>query len=105
MIADPLSKEGYTVYGLDLRGHGLSDGNRGDYPSKDRLARDLCETIAFVKQKVPVVILLGHSLGVLSAITALNHCLDDINGLILSSAAKTVRPGVYPPISIGKKLN
>ncbi|MHA2247553.1 MAG: alpha/beta hydrolase [Candidatus Hodarchaeales archaeon] len=104
MIADPLSQEGYSVFGLDLRGHGLSDGNRGDYPSKERFARDLCETIAYVKKKVPVVILLGHSLGVLSAITALNHCLEDIDGLILSSLARTVKPGVYPPISIGKKL-
>ena len=32
MIAEPLSERGFPVYSLDLRGHGLSDGNRGDCP-------------------------------------------------------------------------
>ena len=40
MIAEPLSERGFTVYGLDLRGHGLSDGNRGDSPSKERFVND-----------------------------------------------------------------
>ncbi|GAH58853.1 unnamed protein product, partial [marine sediment metagenome] len=39
-----LSKLDYTVFGLDLRGHGLSDGKRGDYPSRKRLIMDLTET-------------------------------------------------------------
>jgi len=104
VLAEPLSQKGYSVFGLDLRGHGLSDGIRGDYPSKERLIKDLCETIAFVKQKAPHVILLGHSLGVLSSLIATNHCLEDINGLILLSAARTFRPGVYPKISILTKL-
>ncbi|MFX1506605.1 MAG: alpha/beta fold hydrolase [Promethearchaeota archaeon] len=104
MVAKPLSLEGYSIYGLDLRGHGLSDGIRGDYPSKERLMKDLCETIAFVKQRVSNVILLGHSLGVLSALFSINHCVEDISGLILLSAARTFRPGVYPTISILEKL-
>ena len=28
IAAKPLAKEGYSVFGLDLRGHGLSDGIR-----------------------------------------------------------------------------
>ncbi len=104
VLAKPLCQEGYLPFGLDLRGHGLSDGIRGDYPSKERLVRDLCETIAFVKEKVPQVILLGHSLGVLSALMSINHCLKDINGLILLSAARTFRPGVYPKLSILAKF-
>jgi alpha-beta hydrolase superfamily lysophospholipase len=104
MVAKPLSQEGYSVYGLDLRGHGLSDGIRGDYPNKERVINDLCEVIAFVKQRVPNVILLGHSLGVLSALFSINHCLKDISGLILLSAARTFRPGVYPTISVVEKL-
>ncbi|MFX1516495.1 MAG: alpha/beta fold hydrolase [Promethearchaeota archaeon] len=104
MLAQPLSQEGYSVFGLDLRGHGLSDGIRGDYPSKERLVKDLCDTISFVKQKVPKVVLLGHSLGVLSALLSINHCLKDVNGLILLSAARTFRPGVYPTVSFIIKL-
>ncbi|MFW9904088.1 MAG: alpha/beta fold hydrolase [Candidatus Thorarchaeota archaeon] len=104
MVAKPLSKEGYSVYGLDLRGHGLSDGIRGDYPNKERLVKDLCETIVFVKRKVPRVILLGHSLGVLSTLFSVNHCLKNISGLILLSAARTFRPGVYPTVSVLGKI-
>jgi alpha-beta hydrolase superfamily lysophospholipase len=104
MLAKPLCQKGYSVFGLDLRGHELSDGIRGDYPSKERLVRDLCETITFVKQKVPQVILLGHSLRVLSALISLNSCLKDIDGLILLSAARIFRPGVYPKVSIIGKL-
>ena len=104
VVAQLLSQEGYSVFGLDLRGHGLSDGIRGDYPNKERLVKDLCETIIFVKQKVPKVVLLGHSLGVLSALISINHCLNDVSGLILLSAARTFRSGVYPKISIVGKL-
>ncbi|GAI80973.1 unnamed protein product, partial [marine sediment metagenome] len=49
MIAEPLAERGFKVYGLDLRGHGLSDGNRGDCPSEERFVKDICETIKFVR--------------------------------------------------------
>ena len=104
MIGDPLSKAGFTVYGLDLRGHGLSDGVRGDYPSKDRFVKDICETIAFTKQLHDIVVLLGHSLGVLSSVHALNNCLENIDGSILLSGARTIRPEAYPQISALQKL-
>jgi len=103
-MGKPLSMLGFSVFGLDLRGHGLSDGKRGDYPSKERLIMDLTETIAFLKQKFSILILLGHSLGVLSALIAVNHCLEDINGLILMSAGIEAKPGVYTPLSTKEKL-
>jgi len=103
-IGIPLSKIGYTVYGLDLRGHGLSDGIRGDYPSDERLVKDLGESILFLKEKHPTVILLGHSLGVITALIASNFYLKEIGGLILLSAAREVRPGVYKKMSISTKL-
>ena len=68
MIAEPLSERGFPVYGLDLRGHGLSDGNRGDCPSKERFVKDLCETIAFVSEQHENLVLFGHSLGILSSV-------------------------------------
>jgi hypothetical protein len=37
MAGVPLSAGGYTTFGLDYRGHGLSGGNRGDSPGKERL--------------------------------------------------------------------
>ncbi|MFW9926591.1 MAG: alpha/beta fold hydrolase [Candidatus Thorarchaeota archaeon] len=104
LITSPLTQLGFNVYGLDLRGHGLSDGNRGDYPSKDRFIKDLCEAIHFVKQIHPKVVLLGHSLGVLSSGIALGNCLESIDGAVLLSGARTTRPDIYPSMSTLQKL-
>ncbi|MFX1485177.1 MAG: alpha/beta hydrolase [Promethearchaeota archaeon] len=104
LIAGPIIELGYNVYGLDLRGHGLSDGNRGDYPSKERYIKDLCEAIHFIKQIHPKVVLLGHSLGVLSSVFVLGNCLENIDGVVLLSGARTTRPDVYPSISTLQKL-
>jgi acylglycerol lipase len=96
ILAEELARAGYRVYGLDLRGHGLSDGRRGDIPSEARLVSDLQETLAFVKARSPKLVLLGHSLGVLLAVRAVNSSPDPIDGLVLLSAARNVRTGVYP---------
>ena len=103
-IGSQLSNAGYAVYGLDLRGHGLSDGNRGDYPCKERLILDLGETISFIKNDHEKLILLGHSLGVVTALIASVNYLESINGLILLSAARTLRPGVYPKMKFTQKV-
>ncbi|MHA1929253.1 MAG: alpha/beta hydrolase [Candidatus Thorarchaeota archaeon] len=104
MIAEPLAEKGFTVYGLDLRGHGLSDGDRGDSPSMERFIDDLCETLAFVKQRHTKTVIMGHSLGVLSSLIALNNCLEHIDGAVLLSAARKSRPQAYPKMSISQKL-
>jgi alpha-beta hydrolase superfamily lysophospholipase len=104
MIAKPLAELGFTVYGLDLRGHGLSDGNRGDCPSRDRFVRDLCEAIEFVKSQHDRVVLIGHSLGVLSSILAMNHCLENISGSVLLSAGLSLRHNMAQGMSATQKL-
>jgi alpha-beta hydrolase superfamily lysophospholipase len=103
-IAHPLASKGFAVYGLDLRGHGLSDGNRGDTPGRERYVKDLCEAIAFVKERHPSLVVLGHSLGVLSSIMAMDACIDLFDGAMFLSAARDTRPGVYPPIGAVQKL-
>lgn len=96
MIAEQLSGAGFGVFAMDLRGHGLSDGTRGDYPSRARLVGDLSETVTLVKSKSHKLVILGHSLGALSAIVAVKNRPQDIDGLIILSAARRVRTGVYP---------
>ena len=96
LLAEELAGAGFRVYGLDLRGHGLSDGRRGDIPSEARLVSDLREALAFVRARSAKLVLLGHSLGVLLAIRAVNESPDRIDGLVLLSAARKVRPGAYP---------
>jgi len=95
LIASAIAAAGFHVYGIDMRGHGLSDGKRGDYPSAERLASDLCETTEFVSQRASKVVVLGHSLGVLSAGILARNCIDKIDGLVLLSAGKRINPGVY----------
>ena len=95
LLAEEIARAGFNVFGMDLRGHGMSDGTRGDYPSGERLSKDLCETIAFLKARFSRVVVLGHSLGVLSAVIAVNSCAGNVDGLILLSAGRKIRPGAF----------
>ncbi|MFW9842737.1 MAG: alpha/beta hydrolase [Candidatus Thorarchaeota archaeon] len=104
-LGTPLADAGFSAFGLDLRGHGLSNGVRGDYPSKTRLQNDLSETISFVKsQGFSKVILLGSSLGNVVVSEAIDYCSDQIDGLILLSIGRTIKPGAFPVMSTGEKL-
>ncbi|MHA1166725.1 MAG: alpha/beta hydrolase [Candidatus Hodarchaeales archaeon] len=104
IIAEPLSAAGYTVFGLDLRGHGLSDGKRGDYPGITRLLSDLCESIAMLKREFTDIVIFGHSLGVLTSLLAVANCNEDLKGLILFSGARKLKEGAYPEIPLLTKI-
>jgi alpha-beta hydrolase superfamily lysophospholipase len=105
MAGTPISKGGYTVFGLDYRGHGLSGGNRGDSPGKNRWIGDLAEAVEFVKSLgFSKVIVLGHSLGVAAAMCAADTIPNEIAGLILLSGAYEGRKGVTKPLTYSKKI-
>jgi len=104
IIGEDLAAAGYNVFGLDLRGHGLSDGVRGDVPSRKRVIQDICEAINFAKEKCAKLIVLGHSLGVVQAGFAVSNCLSKIDGIILISAGRTSRPGVQKKPTFGQSL-
>lgn len=98
MAGQPISLSGYTTFGLDYRGHGLSGGNRGDNPGKDRWYADLAESVLYVKSLgFSQVVVLGHSLGVASAICAANAIPEEIAGLVLLSGAYEGRKGLSKP--------
>jgi acylglycerol lipase len=98
IAGEPLSAAGYTTFGLDYRGHGLSDGNRGDSPGKDRWIADLAESITYVKSLgFSRVIILGHSLGVAAAICAANAAPREVSGVVLLSGAYEGKKGVTTP--------
>jgi len=104
MVAEQLAGAGYDVFGLDLRGHGLSDGRRGDYPSEEALRKDIDETLALVKSKSGRLVVMGHSLGVLPAIIAAKYHPEEVSGVILVSAARRVRTGAYAKPTMGAML-
>lgn len=103
-IAKPLSNMGFNVYGLDLRGHGLSDGIRGDYKNKEQVLDDLKKVIQFLKEKQEKIILWGHSMGAIVTFFALEENLSDIDGIILMGAGTEIKPGVYQKISFSTKM-
>lgn len=95
MAGKPLSENGYVTFGLDYRGHGLSSGNRGDTPGKDRWIADLGETVKYIKDLgFSEVVVLGHSLGVATAMLTANQVPDEISGLVLLSGAYEGKKGV-----------
>jgi acylglycerol lipase len=104
MAGEPISAGGYTTFGLDYRGHGLSGGNRGDSPNKERWIADLAESVKYIKSLgYPKVIILGHSLGVASAICATNAIPTEISGLILLSGAYEGKKGLTKPPTFFQK--
>jgi len=104
MAGRPISAGGYTTFGLDYRGHGLSDGNRGDSPNKERWIADLAEAVKYIKGRgFSKVIVLGHSLGVASAICAADAIPNEISGLILLSGAYEGKKGLTKPPTLFQK--
>jgi alpha-beta hydrolase superfamily lysophospholipase len=103
-VADQLAANGFDVFALDLRGHGMSDGKRGDYPSHERLVKDLIETITLVKSKSKKLVVMGHSTGAAAAVLAVNNYPDVIDGLVLASIARKIRPEPFPKRSTGEAL-
>lgn len=94
MAGVPISEAGYTVFGLDYRGHGLSDGNRGDAPNKERWIEDLAESVKYVKSLgYKRIVVMGHSLGMAAAICAAMKVPDELAGVILLSGAYESKTG------------
>lgn len=104
MAGIPFAENGYTTFGLDYRGHGLSLGNRGDTPGKERWVTDMAETVTYIKKLgFSEVVVLGHSLGVAAAFSVANAIPDEIAGLVLLSAAYEGREGISKPPSLLEK--
>jgi len=105
-VAAALNTAGWDVHGWDHRGHGLSQGLRGDIPNAEALLRDTARVIDAVRQPGRRFVLLGHSLGGVIAARFAAEALSaspaawsrPLDGLVLSS------PALDPGLSGGQKL-
>lgn len=105
-VADALNDAGWDVHGWDHRGHGRSQGERGDIPDADALLRDTARVIDAVRQPGRRFVLLGHSLGGVIAARFAAEALAarpaawsrPLDGLVLSS------PAFDPGLSGAQKL-
>ena len=79
----------YHVYGVDLRGHGLSGHMTGAYQMSD-YAEDV---IHFIRQQIgKPAILIGHSLGATVAIEIAANAPDTVQALVLEDPALYIAP-------------
>jgi alpha-beta hydrolase superfamily lysophospholipase len=89
---EQFARSGLSVYALDLRGRGRSDGDRFYVEDISEYVADLSGLIGVAKAREPdlPVFLLGHSAGgVVSCVYALDH-QSEIAGLICESFAYQV---------------
>ncbi|GAB4477137.1 MAG: alpha/beta hydrolase [Anaerolineales bacterium] len=94
-VAARFGRQGMAVMAFDLRGHGRSQGKRGDAPSFEAYMQDLSE---FQKQielryaQLPVF-LYGHSMGGLLLLNYLIRDQPPIRGAVASAA------GLHTPLA------
>jgi alpha-beta hydrolase superfamily lysophospholipase len=89
VIADSLNPQGTEVYGLDARGHGLSQGRRGFVGTSAEVGADVECMIRFVQQQRPTakIFLLGDSMGADLALNYAKRNSRELAGLVLLALA------------------
>ena len=87
-VAKSMNDAGLALCGIDLRGHGMSEGKRGHTPSFDHLMRDIDQYIKGTRTAYPglPIHLYGHSMG---GNLAINYLLRfphaDITSAVITS--------------------
>jgi alpha-beta hydrolase superfamily lysophospholipase len=97
-VGKALSEQGYGVYALDLRGHGLSSGSPIYTPSFDMYLDDVMVFLRYLRGRQPgqPLFLFGHSMGGLIVAWLAVRRDPDVCGLIFSAAAFCVSNQVAP---------
>jgi alpha-beta hydrolase superfamily lysophospholipase len=109
-IIEHLLPKQYAVYGLDMRGHGRSPGQRGYINSWSEFRNDLRIFLKFIQQQQPAcpIFLFGHSLGGLVVIDytlRLPQAAAELQGII-TLAPSIGEVGVSPlKLLLGKILS
>ena len=93
-VAAALTDHGFTVWALDHRGHGQSEGERANIESVETAVADLDEFVDTVRDEVPdgPLFLAGHSMGGLIATAYAQDHQDRLAGLALSGPLLHVAP-------------
>lgn len=97
-VAQWLATRGFRVVGYDQRGHGQSEGMRGDVPSATALLEDLELVVDAARPATGPLILLGHSMGGAIAARFVAEERRRVDFLILTS------PALAAELSFGQRL-
>jgi alpha-beta hydrolase superfamily lysophospholipase len=106
-MADYLTQHGYTVYSLDYRGHGLSEGERANIGSFDAAAEDIktCyDWLASEEHDTPVFIF-GHSQGTLVTLFFVLKYPQLLRGVMLSATMLGLSKVAKPLAWLASTLN
>lgn len=99
-LAPYLAPAGAAVYAPDLRGHGRSEGTRGDIPSFGHFQQDIETAIRWARLKYPELplFLIAESMGTSIAINFAVQALPEVrpDGIIL--VACVVAPTITPSV-------
>ncbi len=97
-LAPYLPPTGIALYAPDLRGHGLSEGRRGDIETFNLFQDDLATVMRWVRERHPglPLFLLGESMGTPIAITYAASVSADAKPDFLALIACVVAPTVKP---------
>lgn len=97
-LAPYLPPAGVALYAPDLRGHGLSEGRRGDIETFNYFQDDVATAVRWVKQRHPdlPLFILGESMGTPIAITYAATAPADAQPDFLALVACVVAPTVKP---------
>lgn len=88
-VKDKLYESGFAVYRYDLRGHGLTEGEKGYIDSFVEFIEDTDQLVNLVKSDLPrlPIYMLGHSMGGLITFSYGLKYNEKLKGQILSGAA------------------
>ena len=91
-----LNKAGYGVFRFDFRGHGRSDGPRGDVQDFRDYLRDVDTVVEYAHKSFPELplFLLGHSMGALVGAAYAVEYPDKVSGEVTSGAALRMMPAL-----------
>ena len=94
--AEKLSSAGYAVYRFDFRGHGRSDGPRGDVQSFQDYLSDVDAAVEHARKAFPALplFLIGHSMGGLVAAAYAAEHPGSVDGEVTTGAAVRLMPAL-----------
>jgi acylglycerol lipase len=106
-VARKLTENGYALIGCDLRGHGITRGPRGHYPSFEQVMQDVQSMLDYVRQQYPdkPVFLYGHSMGGCIVLNYGIRMKPEVNGVVATSPGLKTGVPVNPSLlAVGKIL-
>lgn len=99
-LADYMHDKNMSIYAPDLRGHGKSEGKRGDIDDFNMFLEDVKVAVKFARDQHPTLplVLLGESMGTPIAVnyaaTAQGSLRPDALALLACVVAPTIKPRV-----------